>query len=73
MSTSVTIASPYNALHGLVVQVQKADGAGGWTAQATLQVAPRETAETLHIDDDTRIVIIQDKDTMPGAAEPKAG
>jgi hypothetical protein len=66
MTTSVMIASPYNAVHGLVVQVMKDD-----IVTATFKVAPRETAETLHIDDDHTIVIKQDHDGMPGAAEPK--
>jgi hypothetical protein len=68
MTTSVMIASPYNAVHGLVVQIQKADG----TVVGTFKVAPRETAETLHIDGDTRVVIAQDDDSMPGPAAPKS-
>lgn len=67
MTTSVMIASPHNAIHGLVVQVEKADG----TVIATMKVAPNSTAETLHIDSDTRVVIEQDPDDMPGRAEPK--
>jgi len=66
MTTSVTIASPYNATRGLVVEVMD-----GEEVVKTFKIAPRETAETLHIEDDTTVTIRQDSDTMPGAAEPR--
>jgi hypothetical protein len=67
MTTSVVIASPYNATRGVVVQVQTA----GKTTD-TFKVAPGETGKTLHIDDDQIVMIEQDKDSKPGQAAPKS-